>query len=198
MFHRADFFGEEVLEVGPFVAFGFAFGNAGGNARVFGELFPVLLEVGVVAFYSLCVLVLDLGSEQVIVVRPKHGIKISVSPKYRYDRDNGPSIVLQGTDELLEISPTPVVEPSLSILFFQRLFFFGERFGCKGGTYVLVYLWTIDHVNFTCINKFLSCSPLCFKFLRRVFRCLRFPHGGSNAVQALKRVQRTQQPTTSD
>jgi len=60
VFDRADFLGEEVFEVGPFVAFGFAFGDAGGDARVFGEFFPVFLEIDIVPFYGLCVLVLDL------------------------------------------------------------------------------------------------------------------------------------------
>ena len=63
VFDGAYFFGEEVLEVGSFVAFGFSFGDAGGDARMFGEFFPVFLEICVVPFYSLRVLVLDLGSE---------------------------------------------------------------------------------------------------------------------------------------
>jgi len=60
VFDRANFFGE-IFEVGPFVAFCFAF----------GEFLPVFLEVDVVPFYGLCIVILDLGSEQVIVVRPK-------------------------------------------------------------------------------------------------------------------------------
>lgn len=83
VFDRTDLFGEEVFEVGPFVAFGFAFGNAGSDARVFGELFPMFLEIGIVPFYCLCVLILDLGSEEVIVVRPKYREEISTSGQTR-------------------------------------------------------------------------------------------------------------------
>ena len=53
MFDRGDFFREEVLEVGSFVAFRLAFGDAGGDARVLGEFFPMLLEVSIIAFDGL-------------------------------------------------------------------------------------------------------------------------------------------------
>ena len=78
MFDRVDFLGEEVFEVGSFVAFGFAFGDTSGNARVFGKFFPVFLEVGVVTFYCLCILFLNLGSKQVIIIRPKQRTKTNV------------------------------------------------------------------------------------------------------------------------
>ena len=55
VFGGAYLFGEEVLEVGSFVT--------SGDGRMFGEFFPVFLEICVVPFYSLRVLVLDLGSE---------------------------------------------------------------------------------------------------------------------------------------